>query len=434
MVLINIFSFLFLIVVYILDNYFTLLNTSCLNHLLNVLKQLSILLLISSLLTYFTYFISLYISNGLTKYGFKYTHKKIKLKYDIDKALVMANIGFPIINKYNSSNIYLKSPKLDIKLTADGYVDYIEIENSIKYQEKLEKIDLSSVLPDENVENMYLSKNRKYFIYECEPIELDNQLVFETFNSLYNYVHRHLDDTIPIDSRLYVPLSHIIISGRSGSGKTTALYYLLLFIELRYGKDTLYVIDPKNEGLSVFSDLREYKNEHNPKEVLDIMRDFIGEMKQRQENLKKMINKTGKFDADAIQMGYKPYFIFIDEFAALVSMFDKNQTAEFYSYLRQITMMGRSLGFYIVISLQQANAKDIPTAIREQIQFLIVLGKSGEQTYKTIFDNDILEGSKSILNQKFKIGEGVYYNSLDKQQLKLKKLRMPHLVFLNKYK
>lgn len=358
-------------------------------------------------------------------YGLKVARDNAKIRKRIQRALLNAGIGFPVSND-EKGKIMLELPLISIIRHKENLE--ITIQNSIKFQDKLASIDISSAVNGYVVESFYISEDRTHYVYECEPIGIDYQLVFEKFVDLKEFVKEcESSKGIPIDKRLNIPYSHILITGMTGSGKTTAIFYLLLFLEIKFGKSSVYVIDPKEESLCIFGKARGYNTAVKNSQILPLFRRFVELMGKRKANVRKAVKRSKKFDSDALKFGYAPRFIFIDELAALNAIFDKKEQAEFYSLLSQVILLGRSLGFYVVLSLQQNNAKELTTALKEQIGFKVALGNSGKQTYLTLFDD--LEGAQGLLKQKKKIGEGLYFNSLI-GQMSVKKLRFPHLKFL----
>lgn len=359
--------------------------------------------------------------------GWAIAKENMKIRKSIERALLDSTIGIRVNSSSiaQSGKITLKLPEILIQ-REKGLKIFIQ--NSVKFQETLSTIDISSAIDGYVVETSYLSENRQYFIYECEPVGIDYQITFESLKDLVLLAKEYRKKgKIPIDKRLTIPFSHMIITGMTGSGKTTALYYLLLFLEYSVGKLSIYVIDPKQEALLSFGEIRGYSVASEPGEILDLMRNFIALMDRRQESMRRRVKKSRKFDIDAFEFGLRPYFIFIDELAALNAILNKDEKAEFFALLSRLILLGRSLGFYAVISLQQNNARELSTAIKEQIGFKVVLGNSGKQSYATLFDD--LEGANGLLKQKRRIGEGVYTSVLN-GSLGLKKVRFPHLKFL----
>ena len=65
--------------------------------------------------------------------------------------------------------------------------------------------------------------------------------------------------------------------------------------------------------------------------------------------------------------------------------------------------MGRQLGFFLFLIMQSAPANNIPTIIRDQLAFKVVLGNSDESTYTVAFGAGV-----DIPIRKYPIGYGVY--------------------------
>lgn len=359
-------------------------------------------------------------------YGFSVARGNLRLRRSIERALLDAGIGVPASNNSNDNRIVLQLPRIDFRRNKDGLE--VIISNSIKFQKKLLEIDISSALYGYIVESFYLSEDRTKVIYECEPVGVDYQIVFDNFREFKSYISQFdKQGYVPIDSRLIVPLSHMLITGMTGSGKTTALYYLLLFFEFKYGKKSIFLIDPKEESLAVFGRKRKYRTAIHSERIMKMIKYFVRLMEERKKEMRKVINKSNKFDSDALSFGFSPKFIFIDELSALNVALSKEEKNEFYALLSQVILLGRSLGFFVIISLQQYNAKELPTSLSEQIGFKVVLGNSGKQSYLNVFGS--LEGSEALFVQKKRIGEGIYFSShID--QINPKKVRFPHLKFL----
>lgn len=364
------------------------------------------------------------------KYGLKVARENLIIRKSIERAFLDSGIGIKVNRQTHSSAFYLKLPETLIN-REKGLK--ISIRNSPKFQDKLSVIDISSALDGYVVESSYLTEDRDFFVYECEPVGIDYQNTFDTFGDFKEYVKSFKErGKIPIDKRLVVSYSHMIITGMTGSGKTTAVIYLLLFLEMKLGRNSIYVIDPKEEALATFSKMRGYNTTGKNSEILPILRDFVDSMDKRKKVMRKCVKNTKKFDSDALGFGLCPHFLFVDELAALNATLTKDEKAEFYALLSRVILIGRSLGFYVVLSLQQNNAKELSTSLKEQIGFKVVLGNSGKQSYLTLFDD--MDGASGLLQQRKKIGEGVYTNVID-GETNLKKLRFPHLKFLgNKYK
>ena len=82
-----------------------------------------------------------------------------------------------------------------------------------------------------------------------------------------------------------------------------------------------------------------------------------------------------------------PIVLFFDELAAFKDSLQSKQEKDTYnSYLKNLVLKGRSAGINIVLSLQKPLAEDIPTSVRDQLSFRLVLGKNtSEDTKKLIF-------------------------------------------------
>ena len=63
------------------------------------------------------------------------------------------------------------------------------------------------------------------------------------------------------------------------------------------------------------------------------------------------------------------------------------------------------MGCHLILAMQKSDSTILPTHLRENMLFSVVLGNSGEQTYITAFGNEI---ASTIPDRDRKKGEGIY--------------------------
>ena len=80
-----------------------------------------------------------------------------------------------------------------------------------------------------------------------------------------------------------------------------------------------------------------------------------------------------------------PHLIVVDELAALKAMLDRKEQQQLVDDLKQIALLGRQAKFHLIIGVQQANANNVPTDIREQMGIKILLGNSTATERKFLF-------------------------------------------------
>jgi len=95
-----------------------------------------------------------------------------------------------------------------------------------------------------------------------------------------------------------------------------------------------------------------------------------------------------------------PHLIVVDELAAWKEMVPKTESAEIDGYLKQIALLGRELNFHLLVGIQQANARNVSTEIREQFSERILLGNSELRDRKFLFP-DITDSDLKLDPTKF---------------------------------
>ena len=182
----------------------------------------------------------------------------------------------------------------------------------------------------------------------------------------------------------YDKLPHMLIAGGTGGGKT---YFILTLIEaLLKTNAKLYILDPKNADLAdlatVMPDVY-YKKE----DMITCIDDFYESMMARSEEMKQMPNyKTGENYA---YLGLYPHFLVFDEYVAFMEMLASKENTAVLTKLKQIVMLGRQAGFFLILACQRPDAKYLGDGIRDQFNFRVALGRMSELGYGMVFGSDV---------------------------------------------
>ncbi|WP_420920972.1 FtsK/SpoIIIE domain-containing protein [Enterococcus casseliflavus] len=182
----------------------------------------------------------------------------------------------------------------------------------------------------------------------------------------------------------YDKLPHMIIAGGTGSGKS---YFILTLIEaLLHTNSELYILDPKNADLADLGAVME--NVYSKKEdMLFCIDTFYEEMIKRSEEMKQMENyKTGENYA---YLGLQAHFLIFDEYVAFMEMLGTKANAAVLNKLKQIVMLGRQSGFFLILACQRPDAKYLGDGIRDQFNFRVALGRMSELGYGMMFGSDV---------------------------------------------
>lgn len=182
----------------------------------------------------------------------------------------------------------------------------------------------------------------------------------------------------------YDALPHALIAGGTGGGKT---YFILTLIEALLHTDSkLYILDPKNADLADLGSVM--ANVYYRKEdLLSCIETFYEEMMKRSEEMKQMKNyKTGKNYA---YLGLPAHFLIFDEYVAFMEMLGTKENTAVMNKLKQIVMLGRQAGFFLILACQRPDAKYLGDGIRDQFNFRVALGRMSEMGYGMMFGSDV---------------------------------------------
>lgn len=178
----------------------------------------------------------------------------------------------------------------------------------------------------------------------------------------------------------YDTLPHMLIAGGTGGGKT---YFILTLIEAILKQSaTLYVLDPKNADLADLGTV--LPNVYHKKEdIVSCISKFCEEMHERSETMKQMSGyKTGENYA---YIGLAPQFLIFDEYVAFMEMLNNKEREDVLNKLKQIVMLGRQAGFFLILACQRPDAKYLGDGIRDQFNFRVALGRMSELGYSMMF-------------------------------------------------
>ncbi|MCT1903527.1 FtsK/SpoIIIE domain-containing protein [Oceanobacillus sojae] len=181
----------------------------------------------------------------------------------------------------------------------------------------------------------------------------------------------------------YDKLPHMLIAGGTGGGKS---YFILTLIEALLKTDAkLYILDPKNADLADLATVMPdvfYKKE----DMTACIDQFYEDMMLRNVEMKTMSNyKTGENYA---YLGLPARFLIFDEYTSFMEMIGK-ESVKVMSKLKQIVMLGRQSGFFLILACQRPDAKYLGDGIRDQFNFRVGLGRMSELGYGMLFGSDI---------------------------------------------
>ncbi|SDN50853.1 DNA segregation ATPase FtsK/SpoIIIE and related proteins [Fictibacillus solisalsi] len=187
-------------------------------------------------------------------------------------------------------------------------------------------------------------------------------------------------------------LPHMLIAGGTGGGKT---YFILTVIKACIGVGAeVKILDPKHADLADLEEVLPGKVFSKKNGILMCLRKSVDSMMQRMDEMKKMPNyKTG---VNYAYLGLEPVFIFFDEYVAFMDLLDMKERNEALSYMKQLVMLGRQAGYFLVLGAQRPDAKYLVDGIRDQFSFRVSLGLMSETGYGMMFG----DCDKAFVNKK----------------------------------
>lgn len=229
----------------------------------------------------------------------------------------------------------------------------------------------------------------------CECIMKELKEFYVEYTFLYNMLENRIsiNDIECKDGKLklmknlwwnYDGMPHMLCIGGTGGGKT---YFILTLIEtLLKTNAELYILDPKRSDLADLATILPNVFYHK-EEMIACLQEFYNGMMDRTESMKLLPNyKTGKNYA---YCGLEPHFLIFDEYVAFVEMLDHKERDNVLTLLKKIVMLGRQMGYFLILACQRPDAKYLGDGIRDQFNFRVALGRNSELGYGMVFgDSD----------------------------------------------
>ncbi|MBK0348966.1 DUF87 domain-containing protein [Aerococcaceae bacterium zg-ZJ1578] len=189
---------------------------------------------------------------------------------------------------------------------------------------------------------------------------------------------------------------HALICGRTGTGKSTFLFYLIQSALLRGWE--LHIVDFKIE----FEFLKSIIGKDNIVQSTDMIFDkldyLINVMTIRHAIISNAVIERQKIGLTGADLNLRPIFLIIDEVGSLVASLESKQKKLFNEKLLQLIQKGRSALVNVILATQQANAEVVTTSIREQTTFKLLLGSSNHLERAMVFGSKTDNMTDAVAN------------------------------------
>ncbi|WP_273752470.1 cell division protein FtsK [Leuconostoc mesenteroides] len=316
--------------------------------------------------------------------------KTVELRQMI--SLLIVSKGFFDTASDDNGTFIAYFPKLKLKvLHKTGQLILQEPVDGQKYMESFSKNEFDNIVETALLadrQTTEFSKNKMISTFAFDPIKFRRQL------KELKPKKGSLQISKGIDWK-YDTFYNALLSGNVGTGKSYTMFAIIG--QLLQVTKFVYIIDPKRSDLAGLKHVPELKNNvfSVASEINQAVIDFYIKMMARAEKIEaiKASGQVGTYK----DFGFTPYFLVFDEFGAYYEMNDRlaydDPTKASYetamSNLREIAMLGRELGFYILIGMQRPDAGTLPMAIRNQLNMRINMGVPTPEIEKMVFpDNE----------------------------------------------
>ncbi|MEK4300894.1 FtsK/SpoIIIE domain-containing protein [Oceanobacillus sp. FSL W8-0428] len=277
-------------------------------------------------------------------------------------------------------------PKAYYKIRK-GYIEFrINLDMS-RFQDRFKQLDeqledgLFCALMEKEIEENYICYKLLYDV-KRKRISINDVEVNNGSMKLMDHISWNFDS-----------LPHMLIAGGTGGGKT---YFILTMIDalLKSGAN-LKILDPKNADLADLEHVMPEGTVFSKKSGIEMtLRKSVEEMHKRSEEMKEMPGyKTGGNYRD---VGLPPVFVVFDEYVAFMEMLNMSEKQSVLENMKQLIMMGRQAGYFIILANQRPDAKYLADGIRDQFNFRVALGKNSDVGYGMMFgdvDNKFINKS-----------------------------------------
>lgn len=171
----------------------------------------------------------------------------------------------------------------------------------------------------------------------------------------------------------------------TSNGHLSLSYFIFtLIVAILSSKGVLQICDPKRADLSDLKELVDGLVYDTVAGMMKTLRDFKEEMLKQTDVMKSM--PTYRTGMNYAQVGLPPHFLIFDEYVVFNEMVtDHKEQIQIEECMKQISMLGRQAGFFLIIGCQRPDAKYFREGIRDQFGFRVSLGKMYASGYSMLF-------------------------------------------------
>lgn len=282
------------------------------------------------------------------RYQSKFWGKLYKLHL-VSKNLV--NFGFYTETQKDGKSVVSYWPRVYLKFNGlNGFKLFLPLDGN-KFQEQFSRGDFSS----------HVVTSTRATISEHMAVDgfaLFEFLIFPLDLRFKMTEVKVTDHSIELMSGLvwnFEKNPHMLIAGDTGAGKSYFIFSLLSAL-LQLGAD-VRVADPKMTDIAGlrYTETLKGKVAYTSDFILQRFSQFYDDMMKRLKEYDKL-NVKGDDIANYRSFGFKPVFFVFDEYGAFRESLAMKDYMKLESQMNQILMLGRQVGFFVIVGLQRPDA------------------------------------------------------------------------------
>jgi S-DNA-T family DNA segregation ATPase FtsK/SpoIIIE len=246
-------------------------------------------------------------------------------------------------------------------------------EEDLRYALATDKVEIQAPLPNEQLIGVTVAKKDLEIKYLWTDVVKKGEMFWDFDDLAFPLGVNELEE---VEYAKLNRLPHLLVGGRSGSGKSMLLHSIINSLAIKHSPDRLRFImaDPRCADLTLYAGLPHLLTDVliDPKRAITALRWCIKEMDRRFDlmvdarvqniaSYHERIVKASKSSKDIDQM---PYIIFIiDEISDFMAAFPR----ELESSIVRLTQKGRVAGIHVIISTQRPDTKVITGLIKANL-------------------------------------------------------------------
>ncbi|MFW1424861.1 FtsK/SpoIIIE domain-containing protein [Vibrio parahaemolyticus] len=203
-------------------------------------------------------------------------------------------------------------------------------------------------------------------------------------------------------SRSLDELTHILITGQSGSGKSIFMNWLITSLHQFCDRVShVRILDLKSAvGYSFLKDKEGFSVGHTKENVEEYLDETIKVMESRYEQMisRGIENWDGKFE-----------FLIIDEFAIIATLWSNQESKRIGDKLMKLSQQGRAAGIRLIIGLQRASKGGISIDFKSNLQTQFVFSSVDMGSVELAFGESTAVEEKGWHPKYLKKGRAIAY-------------------------